>query len=1554
MAILWGAVMLVMPMTAQEPVRQMVDDFEHGDLGRWQSSMSPEYYKGEEGQQGLRIVEDAERGGKVLRANVKWVDPRGSEPCFITRMFDEGPEKSRVVGVSFWYRLSQAALAPEGGFKVRLRTSPSSFTDYDVPEPAAGKWTQATLETKIGPNVRNIYGKLWGRIIQLTFRLDDVDDQNADFDLFVDDIEFLVGEPEEATYEPKSHARPEDDRARVQFMKHSAAGYYRVEEALRAVEPGAEIGTHLFRGQHFEFFDFPKTLEEVLRTDLFIMLDVDPWVLTWEQACWTADTVNSGATLVFLGGPNTLYHAKGMKAPIRSLLPVTWEAGAKDTGGGAPAPAAEHFLTAGFTPEGLGAVQHMHDIRPAEGAQTLWRVGERPLVVAGEVGKGRTLLINAWPRQGNERRGCFLTSDLSDDFLRQVFRWALGRQPEAYLRQVKLAPPTVVGSREVSVEAEAAGADEGASVRLVVAGKPAAGMSFEVSAGAEAERVVPYAIELVRDGEVLDRRDAAVHALNPLGAEIAWACHKRALAPGWPLEFEVSLSRRDLPDVNVSGANVQMTFGTAGGLEARPTASVSIGGFVDTWIHEQATEKVIHDQLGPLDVKVEATPRGWLPAWKASGVCQAARTSGEKWADDPRYMRAERTVEVQDDGSVVVTTEYELLRDVKVSHLPLLINLDCARYAGAAFTCEQAEGVREGTLPEEQAKKLFDGTGMKFTVETPGGPLTIECLDASLRCWLRDLRQYDMDSFRFEIEAPCEGQEVKAGYRYSIPIRFSGPKAEGVAQLSPEQMWVEAAITPADGDEALWQARREAAPTVEFEDKLPNLHPGEYRLSADVTFGSGGRALVRTTAPLQVVEAWDRDSFYPIMTIIGDNGGGHGLDDGGLRARLDDIRAHGFNTVGSIGGIPGWTGGGGFARDRAAAAEAYAQSLGMALIGEYQHYTNLAREGNVKPCVHDPSYRAALEEHTARYLQVGKYMPRLVSIKIVDEPTVTPKAMDYCEHCRRVFAERYGGELKPPDQLVDDPFGRWKLANFLGDHVADAYKVGMDIKQESGAQWDLLVTYMATGLGYQRPLSYQQDALDWMRQADRADFDVYPYWYPTSQKIRMLQAAYAMASMRDYARHLGKPWGFYFELDDRNWPYQQNPKQASAECAYTAVCHGAGYLNSFIHNVSGAGTDSRPERWEHLGGELPRIRRIGPMLVRLPRARSTVAHFFPDSQQYVNNGYTAPTYAWHCVNHGWGMMDVYHEEVARKDGLDAYGGLLVLGTELMHADMIPAVDDWVRAGGVLIYDTPLAQNHRGEAVEAPWERDAAEARSLPGIQEATYSTWPHGEGRVVFWGFDADALYKDFVENDQPKRAGALRKALAEVLEGAGLQPPASVRDPRGQMEIGLRATGDTAVVIVVNHDPEENTGQVSVRGLPFRPGLACDLRTMQPAEVEFTDDGATFSVTLGNRASTMIALYPGRPQAAQVTIKPERVKRDSELTCEVELPGQEGCHLVEVKVADAQGRPLPWLARSVATEGGRARFTLPAAANEPTGEHVVTASIPAAGLTASATFVVD
>jgi hypothetical protein len=354
--------------------------------------------------------------------------------------------------------------------------------------------------------------------------------------------------------------------------------------------------------------------------------------------------------------------------------------------------------------------------------------------------------------------------------------------------------------------------------------------------------------------------------------------------------------------------------------------------------------------------------------------------------------------------------------------------------------------------------------------------------------------------------------------------------------------------------------------------------------------------------------------------------------------------------------------------------------------------------------------------------------------------------------------------------------------------------------------------------------------------------------------------------------------------------------------------------------------------------------------------RSTVAHLFPDSQQYVNNGYAAPTYAWHCLNSHWGMIDVLHEEVARADGLDAYRGLLLLGTELLRADMVPIVDGWLRAGGVLIYDRPLAQNERGEAISAPWEggpdagpkTEAAQLRGLP------YTTWQYGEGRVIAWGFDANELYRDAVENDHPEEAARLREALAAILQGAGLHAPAAVRDGRGQMEIGLRGIRDTVVAIALNHDAERNEGRVGLSGVPFVPELICDLGAMRAVEARTDAARGELGITLEGRSARMLALYASEPEAAELTARPARARGDSEVVCELAVTPASGCHLVEVEAADAKGQPIPWLARSLATEGGRARFALPIARNEPKGKHTVTASVPTAGLTATASFVVQ
>ncbi len=191
-------VLLPMGLAAQTTVTYLVDDFESEDLTAWQTSMSPAYYKGGTDRQGLEIVRDPERG-HVLRCDLRFVDAKGSEPAFITRRLDPRPRVD-VIGVRFFAKLTDAAIAPDGGFRLRLRTSDRAFNDFDVQDALGrdfpvGTWVHVQLDTAIGPNVRNVWNTVFSGVRQMTFRLDDIDRRNAQFALFLDDIELVLRQP---------------------------------------------------------------------------------------------------------------------------------------------------------------------------------------------------------------------------------------------------------------------------------------------------------------------------------------------------------------------------------------------------------------------------------------------------------------------------------------------------------------------------------------------------------------------------------------------------------------------------------------------------------------------------------------------------------------------------------------------------------------------------------------------------------------------------------------------------------------------------------------------------------------------------------------------------------------------------------------------------------------------------------------------------------------------------------------------------------------------------------------------------------------------------------------------------------------------------------------------------------------------------------------------------------------------------------------------------------------------------------------------------------------
>ncbi len=1460
---------------AQQPptAELVIADLEDRSLEGWQSSMSGEYYEGGHGQKGLAIVDDAERGGPVLEAKVRWLDTKSSEPVFITRFLSDAVPAHLIDSISFSYRLSSYHLNDDGGFIVRLRYSPTSFTDYRVStgEPLpAGEWQDVALTTAPDPTRRNIYNSLFGSVQEITFRLDDVDAENAEFELRVDDVRFATSEPTVATYAPTVHDRSTDEQLSILYLKHSAEGFFRLEDAVTAAGgDSARIDTCLFRGLHFPLWGFPETLDATLAYDLIVMLDVDPYVLTHRQAPWVADAVASGVGLLFVAGPNTLRHSKDFKAPIREALPITYNAEAGDVGGGTvTAPDPPHIVLNGLDVSRLGRVRSMTSVEARSGATVALTSGEKPLLVVSELERGRTAVLTTWPQIDTPRSRQFYLGDHSPALLERIVRW-LVRDESA---------PTPAPPARVAQDA-----------------------GFEL------------------DGYVRHGRTA--------------------FAPGWPVQVAARLSVPGIPVITTSGMSAAISLPDMG-------LRLDLPAMADVWVLKPGSDEVYHSMGGGEVTSHELATEGFLPRVVTEAILRATRTDGNVFGEDNAIAKVRRQLEVRPGGTVACAYEYEFLQDTRVHRMPLTVSFAVGMYAGTPFRTTGPDGDREDVLPPDASERrdtVLDAQGLDITLETEAGPLRIRYPEPDRRAWLRDLRRYDMDQYRLELGGPLAGQAAKQGDRYVIAFEIHPPAS--AAAPSTDGLRLTARLLEGDSLEsatAAWEIGTEPADVeVAFEDTLPNLESGQYWLSYELA-RPGEEALATDAVSCWVVDPLDRSRFFPIMSLLGVSAGGHMLDEAGVAARADDLWRVGFNTL-------AYTGSTRFAKERITRAseqldafsEGYAFAKGMASIHEYTHTTRLSRNGSGDPSPFSPDSLEATRRHIQPYLTVADGNPRLISVKVIDEPLAGIDDLNIGEHARRAFKERYGEDLRPLAEVGDDPLARLHVAQFIGDYVAEEYRQGHAIKREVDRDWDLLLTYCSPGLGYGRAFSGQEDVLKWSRHVDRIDFDVYPYFYPASQKIRMVQANYCQAFQRNVAQHLDKPYGFYVELDDRNYPFQTNPPEASAECAYTAIGQGVTYLNSFINRPFGTGIQSRPQRWEHLARELPRIRRIGPMLLKMDRPAAPVAMLYPMTQAKIENGYAVPHYTYALLNSAFGDVDLLHEEVLLEAGIsESLEALVVLRTHLLARGTFDAITRFVEGGGMLIVD--------GEAL-------ATDETGAP-------IGWPDG---IVQLDGDVEEMLKEIIEGNDalspniadPKAFGEWHERIRGIFADGAIAPTAVADDDLAQIEVGARTNGDATLLIITNHDDEPRRADVRVPNIAHPFSFAADLREMKPAGrlLRKSGDGIRISTQLPARQSTMIALYPERPARLSISVDQSATRGDG-LAYTVRVTGEKGdacsgLHLVEVAVTDADGVERARYGGSFAVEGGELKVDVPIAINAAPGEWTIRAELPVVSKTAEAAF---
>lgn len=629
-----------------------------------------------------------------------------------------------------------------------------------------------------------------------------------------------------------------------------------------------------------------------------------------------------------------------------------------------------------------------------------------------------------------------------------------------------------------------------------------------------------------------------------------------------------------------------------------------------------------------------------------------------------------------------------------------------------------------------------------------------------------------------------------------------------------------------------------------------SLKPGKYlvRLAA--------RSGIESEAEFHVVKRIDRTEFFPIIgTVRPALGPGLCLDEAGVEREVDDLIAHNVNTV-ALSGLASFGKWGKLSYETQMKnhAERYALLKGMAIHYEYEQLPLVpGRTGaGSEACPNSPGYRDACRKRLRKLIDVAMHIPNLLMIDPWDEPSAGWGTMDACEHCRAHVRQKYRSSLpRKKSAAAASLHDRRIMQNYVNDCLSRTFREVHRYKREVGATFKIFLNYCYMGLSAVFPHRFTH-ALDWSGSADCVGCDYYPYWYPSSTVVRFNDFHYGLSHLRSIARHHGQEFGFYVELDDRNYPVEAPHLRASNECAYTALAHGAHFLSLFIHVPFGAGT--REERWDVLGREFGKISRAAPLLAGTHRPAAPVAILFPYTDFTLSsaNQRVPSSHGYELLLRAVGDCDVINEGALSHGGLDGCRALFVPRVTYLSEAAHQAICDFVHEGGIVCMEGVPERNECGDALEA-WRQLYSAARERQKVGPVTLRLQTVGAGLVAFAEEELFQSFHDLVEYEQLEEAAVLWQGLGDFLRGHGVAARATC--DHSEVEVAVRGNRDRQLVVIASHVPEEADVSVCLAG---KAKALRDCVSGKPVSAACTPTAVRFKLRLAPYEGRILQMIPG------------------------------------------------------------------------------------------------